>query len=412
MRVRTRQRKLHGAGGTRLALDIGTEAAKALVVSVGEGATLLGVGRARQRLGDMEDGAVARIPGVVASCQKAIEDAYSVSGHSPIEAVVGIAGEHVQGFVTTMQFRRRRPARPISTSELRGLLAQLRQKAHTDAIALVESQTGLRSVDMELLGSSVLEVKIDGYRVRSPLQFRGTYIELSVFHTFSPLVHISAIRTVADRLGLVLIATVAEPHAVAMGLVGGMVGDSGAVLIDIGGGSTDVAVIRSGSVVATKSIPIGGRSFTRSIAKALQIEFDEAEAMKLDYSMGVLDPSLSVRLEQVLHDDLIILSDALRLAFEDVSHGQPLPPVIYLCGGGAALRGVDERLEEHPWPSSLFAQQPTTQHLVPADVEPLADPDLHLSGMRDVTPKSLAVQAARYAGSGPITRPASDEVAE
>lgn len=396
MRLRTRKRQGAPSNRTRLALDIGTEYAKALVVSAGENATLLGIGRARQFVGDMEDGAVARIPGVVECCRKAIDQAYSVSGHTPIEAVVGIAGEHVQGSVTSMQIRRRRPGRPITPGELRQMLSQVEQEARAQALLALEARTGLESLDIQMLGSTVVEVKIDGYRVRNPLQFRGTYVELSLFTTFSPLVHIGALKTVANRLGIVVLAAVAEPYAVAMGTLARVASGGGAVIVDIGGGSTDIAVVRDGMVTASKSLPIGGRSFTRSLAKRFDVGMEEAESMKLDYSMGVLAAPLAKRVQVLYEEDLSILRDALTLGFEDVSSGEPLPGTLCLCGGGSALLGVEELLGNTSWPGHIFERQPQIRLLEPGDVQPLHDPDLHLSGMRDVTPKGLAVQAAMY----------------
>lgn len=196
MRVPLGKRMKKEPNRTRLALDIGTEYVKALVVSVGKEPTLLGVGRARQTVGDMEDGAVARIAGVVQCCHKAVEQAYSVADHSPIEAVIGVAGEHVHGGVTTFQIRRRRATVPITENEFNRMLNKVRQKAQSDVVRTLEEQTGLKALDVELLNTTLLEVKIDGYRVKSPVHFRGTYVDLKVFHTFAPLVHIGDRKSV------------------------------------------------------------------------------------------------------------------------------------------------------------------------------------------------------------------------
>src|SRR5690625_2860265 len=122
-------KKRKNAQATRLALDIGTEYTKALVVSVHKKPALLGMGRARQTAGDMRDGAVARIAGVAACCAEAIEEAYTSAGYKPIEVVLGLAGEFVQGTVTEIQLPRRRPKRRIRETEFRSMCSQIDQKA-------------------------------------------------------------------------------------------------------------------------------------------------------------------------------------------------------------------------------------------------------------------------------------------
>jgi len=83
----------------RLALDIGTEYVKALVVVCGERPEVLGVGRVRQRHGHMEGGAIADIGGVVDACRAAIEEACVMAGVRPKGCVTGLAGEFVVGAV-------------------------------------------------------------------------------------------------------------------------------------------------------------------------------------------------------------------------------------------------------------------------------------------------------------------------
>ncbi len=95
-----------GAGSDRLlvGLDIGTEYVKALIAKVnGEELEVIGVGRAHQRLSDMQSGAVSDISGVVANCEKALTQAESMAGVSARQAVIGIAGELVKGLTTTVK---------------------------------------------------------------------------------------------------------------------------------------------------------------------------------------------------------------------------------------------------------------------------------------------------------------------
>ena len=72
-----------------------------------------------------------------------------------------------------------------------------------------------------------------------------------------------ALQSVAHRLGLQLLGVIAEPYAVATCLDPGELGDAGAVFVDIGGGTTDVALVRHGGIAGTKMLALGGRAFTK-----------------------------------------------------------------------------------------------------------------------------------------------------
>lgn len=385
--------RTQGGAEARLALDIGTEYVKAVVVSLSSPPVVLGVGRARQRAGDMEGGAVSRIAGVVERCLQAIDEACLMANVRPTKAIVGIAGEFVEGCTVSTQFRRRRPNRLLNENELKRMLTSAREKALEKARHMLSERTGLENLDVELVDSVLTEIRIDGYRVKNPLEFQGSYVELNLFHTFSPLVHIGALRTVAERLKLDLQAAVAEPYAVAMGALSEEAYEAGAVVVDIGGGSTDIAVVRNRAISATKSFPVGGRSFTRSLALHFRLDFNEAEAMKLDYAAGLLDADLASEVEQVLNEDLSIYYDGLRLCLQDLTAQAPLPERLFLSGGGAALPGMLAFCTNTTWEEGIFRAAPQVCTLTADHVKYVADPEALLAGERDVTPKCLSLQA-------------------
>jgi len=100
------------------ALDIGTEFAKALVFEIDEAGhgTVRGVGRKRQGLSHMQSGTVADIAAVVDNCAVALQEAEEMAGFRPTQVVIGIAGELVKGFTTTLTQERRKPEAPITES--------------------------------------------------------------------------------------------------------------------------------------------------------------------------------------------------------------------------------------------------------------------------------------------------------
>src|SRR6187431_1986733 len=103
------------------ALDIGTEFAKALVFEIDESGhgTVRGVGRRRQGLSHMQSGTVADIAAVVDNCAVALQEAEEMAGFRPTQVVIGIAGELVKGFTTTLTQERKRPDQPTSARRSR-----------------------------------------------------------------------------------------------------------------------------------------------------------------------------------------------------------------------------------------------------------------------------------------------------
>ena len=271
------------------ALDVGTEFAKALVFEIGEDGrgTVRGVGRQRQGLSHMQSGTVADIAAVVDNCSVALQEAEEMAGFRPSQVVIGIAGELVKGFTTTHTQERKRPDAPINDAELQKLIDGVQHEALRDAERAITWETGLPNVDVRLVHAAVTGASIDGYAVTNPVGFQGRHVRISIFNAFAPLVHLGALQSVASQLDLELLAIVAEPYAVARVLGGEQVQKAGALFIDVGGGTTDVALVRQGGIEGTRMFALGGRAFTRSLADRLDLPFPRAEAIKVDHARGL-----------------------------------------------------------------------------------------------------------------------------
>src|SRR5205823_6250059 len=89
-------------------------------------------------------------------------------------------------------------------------------------------------------------VRVDGYPVTNPVGFTGKNLEVTVFNTFAPMTHIDAIETVVRELDLELAAAVAQPYALARACANEEIWAEGGIFVDVGGGTTDVALIRDG----------------------------------------------------------------------------------------------------------------------------------------------------------------------
>jgi cell division protein FtsA len=382
-----------------LALDIGTEYAKALVFEYdeSEGAVVTGVGRTRQGLSHMQSGTVADIPAVVENCRTALEEAQVMSERAAEKVVVGIAGELVKGFSTTRSIERKRPDSSVTHSELERLLEEIEADASAEAQRTITWETGLPNVDVRLVHASVAAAGIDGYAVSNPVGFQGRHLRISVFNAYAPLVHLGALETVVEQLGLQLTKVVAEPYAVARSISGEQVGQSGALFIDVGGGTTDVALVRSGSVEGTRMFALGGRAFTKSLADRLDMGFEDAEKVKIAHAEGH-DIEDADEVAEIVGEDVAVWAAGVELVLEEFGQEGLLPGRIELCGGGAALPEIRAALEAEGFATGLpFARRPQISMMQPDSVSEIADATGLLVDQQDVTPMALAFQAVEAA---------------
>jgi cell division protein FtsA len=377
------------------ALDIGTEFAKALVFDIGSGGmgTVRGVGRKRQGLAHMQSGTVTDINAVVDNCSIALQEAEEMAGFRPTQCVVGIAGELVKGFTTTRAIERKRPDSPIGDLELQKLIDGVQHDALREAERAITWETGLGQVDVRLVHAAVTGAQIDGYPVTNPVGFKGRNVKISIFNAFAPLVHLGALQSVAEQLDLELLEVVAEPYAVARVLASEQVQQSGALFIDIGGGTTDVALVRHGGIEGTRMFALGGRAFTKSIADHLDLPFPRAEEVKVEYSKGRLVEHRT-EVAKVVADDVAIWSAGVELVLEELAEGDLLPSRVYMCGGGSHLPDVGSVLRsEEFWKRLPFSRRPEVLVMAPAQVERITDATKLLVDQQDVTPLGLAYQA-------------------
>ena len=377
------------------ALDVGTEFAKALVFEIDPSGigVVRGVGRKRQGLSHMQSGTVADIAAVVDNCSVALQEAEEMAGFRPTQVVIGIAGELVKGFTTTHNQERKRPDQPITEAELQKLIDTVQQAALREAERAITWETGLPHVDVRLVHAAVTSASIDGYTVTNPVGFQGRYVKIGIFNAFAPLVHLGALQTVASQLDLELLQVVAEPYAVARVLGTEQIQQAGAIFIDIGGGTTDVALVRQGGIEGTRMFALGGRAFTKSLADRLDLPFPRAEALKVDFSRG-LQVDRRDEVEQIINDDVTVWSAGVELVIEELAAGDLLPGRIYLCGGGSRLPAIREKLAaETFWKHLPFARPPEVAIMSPEMVETIRDETKLLIDQQDVTPMGLAWQA-------------------
>jgi cell division protein FtsA len=359
-----------------VALDIGTEFVKALIGRITDtGLEIIGVGRTHQELTDMQAGAIADIASVVKNCDEALTDAEEQAGVSTNTAVIGIAGELVKGLTTTVRVKRKNPERELDMKEVERIIGVVQERAQQRANQQLAWELGGKDVEIRLVNSALVHIEIDGYPVTSPVGFKGKEVVVQLYTAFAPMIHIGALERTAKELNLDLVAVAAEPFAVSRAVIGDDANASmSAILMDVGGGTTDIAVINDGGVQGTKMFGIGGRAYTRSLERDLGISFVQAEEIKLGLSQHKVPESKIPTVEKSLQKTLDVWTAGVELALGEFTALDHLPRRIYLCGGGSSLDMLMRQLESSNWYADLpFTRKPVVQHIKPENVVGIKD---------------------------------------
>jgi cell division protein FtsA len=246
-------------------LDIGTTKIAAVVGEIGpDGLDIIGIGTHPSR--GLKKGVIVNIDSTVASIKQAILEAESMSGCEISQVYVGIAGGHIKGVNSTGTVA-------VKDKEVRAPdVAKVLELAR--AIAL--------PVDRHIVHVLPQEYKIDGQDgVREPLGMCGVRLEARVHIVTAAAAAAQNIIKCCTRCDLEVIETVLEQLASGEAVLEDDEKGLGVALIDIGGGTTDIALFADGAVAHTNVIPIGGNQLTSDIAFGLRTPPHEAEKIKI-----------------------------------------------------------------------------------------------------------------------------------
>ncbi len=398
-----------------VALDIGTENVKAFLFTVeekqsmsgeviGKRGIIKGIGKVNQRLGDMQNNNITDIASVVNNAKKAIHIASTEAKIQPNQLVMGIAGEFIKGATSEMTYKREEPNTKINVSELRNIIHKLQWKAFGGVRKMLSEETGHPEIDVKLINSTIVDVRIDGYKVTNLMGFQGKEVQMSIFNSFAPLVHFEALQNIADDLELELLSIVSEPFALSRCL-DFEEGNTSAIFIDVGGSGTDIAVVSNGSVVSTKMFGIGGRTFTKRLSVELNISFEEAERLKYAYTSDKLEQKSKKVISNIINDDVEIWLEGIVLAISEFKQIKILPPKILLSGGGTYLPEIKNTLNSRKWYKKLpFSSTPQATYLTPRDLRNIIDETKKVETRQDIIPLALVNIGVDLAGEETVVQ--------
>jgi cell division protein FtsA len=331
-------------------LDIGTSKIAAIVAEMTPegGFEVIGMGSSPSR--GLKKGVVVNIESTVNAIQRALEEAELMADCKIRDVWTGIAGSHIRSFNS------------------HGMVAiKDREVAQNDVDRVVETAKAIPiPTDQQILHVLNQEFVIDGQEdVREPLGMSGVRLEVKVHIVTGAVSAAQNIMKCVRRCGLEINDLILQPLASAMAVLSEDEKDLGVCLVDIGGGTSDIAVFTQGAIRHTAVIPIAGDQITNDIAMALRTPTKEAEEIKRRYGCALrelADPQDMVEVpgvgergskkmsRQTLAEVIepraeelysLVQAELRRSGFEEL-----LSSGIVITGGSAAMQGMVELGEE------------------------------------------------------------------
>ncbi|MDX1829333.1 MAG: cell division protein FtsA [Lutibacter sp.] len=335
-------------------LDIGTTKIVAMIGRRNEYGKieLLGTGKAKS-LG-VHRGVVNNITQTIQSIQMAVDEAIAVSGIKIHEAVVGIAGQHIRSLQHSDYITRPNSEEVINDDDLDKLEKQVYK------LVMLPGE--------EIIHVLPQEFKVDGQsEITEPVGMYGGRLEAN-FHVV--VGQVSSIRNIGRCIksaGLDLAGITLEPLASAEAVLSNEEKEAGVALIDIGGGTTDLAIFKNGIIRHTAVVPFGGNVITEDIKEGCSIIEKQAELLKTKFGSAwpgenkeneiVSIPGLRGRdpkeitlknLSKIIHARVVEIIEQVFMEIKNYGHEEPKKKLIagiVLTGGGAQLKHLKQLVE-------------------------------------------------------------------
>lgn len=381
-----------------VAVDIGTENVKvAYCIQENDDIHVVGYARVKQKPYSMNSAQIVKSSEVVDTVDKALGQALAMAEEHvehlaiPEKAYVGIAGELVQGVSIMANVDRDDPAQKITLHEVEHVVQQVKNHTFSSAQDEIARDLGLDPQHVIEIETILNTIAIDGKRIENPLGLTGSEFTCRVFTAFAPRIHYQSVTRILNELKLGVERVIVEPYALAIGIQGMTSPTESAVIIDIGGGTTDIALIKEGELIGTRMYAIGGQAFTKRLAHDFGLSYEEAEALKLDYGLDRPTRFPKQDISRSLSTDVRTWVEGITIALEELEDKEEFPPNFYVCGGGGLLPDIREMLIEYPWMQELnLKKHPKIEFLLPNKIDHVVDKTRKATEIMDVTVLALA----------------------
>ncbi len=331
-------------------LDIGTSKVAALVAELAPDGTFDVLGMGSHESKGLKKGVVVNIEATVSAIQRALEEAELMADCKIASAFTGIAGSHIRSFNST------------------GMVAiKDREVSALDVDRVIDTARAVNiPTDQQILHVLRQEFIIDGQEdVREPIGMSGVRLEVKVHIVTGAVSAAQNIIKCVRRCGLEVNDLILQPLASSRAVLSEDERDLGVCLIDIGGGTTDIAVFTHGAIRHTAVIPIAGDQITNDIAMALRTPTAEAENIKIRHGVALrqlADPNEMIEvpgigdrgprvmsrqtLAEVIEPRAEELFSLVQQVLRESGFEELLSSGIVLTGGSAVMQGMVELGEE------------------------------------------------------------------
>ncbi len=335
-------------------LDIGTTKIVALVGQKNEfnKVEILGVGKSKS-LG-VHRGVVNNITQTIQSIQQAVEDAKLNSGHEISDVVVGIAGQHIRSIQHSDYITRPNPEEVINEEDIQELIQQVYK------LVMLPGE--------EIIHVLPQEYKVDGQaEIKEPVGMHGGRLEANFHVVVGQVSSIKNIGRCIKSAGLNMANITLEPLASSEAVLSFEEKEAGVALIDIGGGTTDLAIFKDGIIRHTAVIPFGGNVITEDIKEGCSIIEKQAELLKIKFGSAwpgenkdteiVSIPGLRGRdpkeislktLSKIINARVVEIIEQVYLEIKNYGHNEQKKKLIagiVLTGGGSQLKHLKQLVE-------------------------------------------------------------------
>jgi cell division protein FtsA len=333
-------------------IDIGTTKVCVLIAEVSEPGkpTILGAGSYPST--GIQKGVVVDIDSTVYAIQEAVRLAQKQAGREATSYYVGVTGEHIASLNSSGRIPITNPDREITTNDVEKVL---------EAARLI-----VLPPDRQILHAIPCSYTVDGQGgIRQPAGMSGTRLEVQCHIVTGATTFLQNVRKCVVKAGFQVRELVLEPIATGLSVLLPEEKELGVCLVDIGGGTSDIAVFSAGDILYSAVIPIGGTHVTKDVAYGLTVATEEAERLKTESGTAMIEQVSDeevILVKQIGRDDVrrlrrqalaSIIEPRMQELFELVQEELEkadcwgkIPTGIVVSGGGSQLEGCAEVAEQ------------------------------------------------------------------
>lgn len=327
-------------------LDVGTTKVCTIVGVQGPNSDLEIIGIGTHPSHGLKKGSVVNIDKTVRSIHSSLEEAKLMAGVSISSATIGIAGSHIYSF---------------NSSGVVAIKGKEITAADVERVLEAAKAVVIPS-DREVLHVIPQEFRVDNTNgIKDPIGMCGVRLEVHVHIVTGSIPLIQNLVKCVEQAGVIANRVTLQPIASSESVLSLEEREMGVILVDIGGGTTDIAIWKEGSLIHSQIIPVGGNHFTNDLAIALKIPHAEAERIKINHGCVLaeqLNQSAHITVQGLSGTkprevQVSIIADVLGARAEELFQiirdiiaeknlGNEITGGIVLTGGGALIKGVAE----------------------------------------------------------------------